>query len=84
MTAVPMAAGNSGSSASANRSGGGRTGSSAFRMTVAGDSIKRLSPSSVEAGRGCGAAIVLDNAQWLDHNRYAGCVVYGGRPFWSC
>jgi len=69
VTAVPMAAGNSGGSANVNRSGGGRTGSSAFRMALTGDSTKRLLSSPVEEGRGCGVAIVLDNAQWLDHNR---------------
>ncbi|CAM9767658.1 unnamed protein product, partial [Ectocarpus fasciculatus] len=40
---------------------------SAFRLAGIGDTTK---VNSVEEGRGCGAAIVLDNTQWLDHNSW--------------
>ncbi|CAM9600232.1 unnamed protein product [Ectocarpus sp. 6 AP-2014] len=40
---------------------------SAFRLAAVGDATK---VNSVEEGRGCGAAIVLDNTQWLDHNSW--------------
>lgn len=41
-----------------------------FRIAV-GDAAKTPSSPPVDESRGCGAAIVLDNAQWLDHNRFA-------------
>ncbi|CAM9438002.1 unnamed protein product, partial [Scytosiphon promiscuus] len=55
---------------------GTRVGASPFRMPViGGDAAAKSTPSSpfsavVDEGRGCGAAIVLDNTQWLDHNSW--------------
>lgn len=71
VTAVPSSANSGGISANAQR-GGGRA-SSVLRMAVIGDAAKTPSSSllPVDESRGCGVAIVLDNAQWLDHNRCA-------------
>lgn len=46
-------------------------------MAVIGDAAKTPSSPPVDESRGCGGAMVLDNAQWLDHNR---CAFYAGAP----
>eukprot|EP00903_Cladosiphon_okamuranus_P014404 g13372.t1 len=70
VTAVPSSATSSGSNANAPKSV--RRGSLVLRMALIGDVGRK--PSSllppVDKSRGCGAAIVLDNAQWLDHNSW--------------
>ena len=76
MTATPSSANSGGSNTNAQRSVGLASG---FRMAVIGDAVKTPSSPPVDESRGCGAAMVLDNAQWLDHNR---CVFYTAfRPF---
>lgn len=64
VTAVPTSG-----HGSANAQRGGGRASSAFRMAVIGDAAKTSPSPPVDESRGCGAAMVLDNAQWLDHNR---------------